>query len=82
MANSGIQLPILLIFNVDMYSEMADSQNSAELGRGIGHFKIATFGRLSGIFPFQKLQLQTTQFIDYADFISFKRKPSSLKHKI
>ena len=46
-------LPIPLIFNVDMYSEMADSQNSAELGRGIGHFKIATFGRLSGIFLFE-----------------------------
>ena len=31
---------------------------------------------------FWKLELQATQFIHYADLISFKRKPSSLKHKI
>ena len=36
-----------------MYSKVADSSkkmaDSAELATGIGHFKIATFSRLSGI---------------------------------
>ena len=53
MANSPEFWPIPLSLMYMMYSEMADSPkmaDSEELARGICHFKIATFSRLSGIF--------------------------------
>ena len=53
VVDSGIQLPIPLIFNVHMYSKMADSPKigpRAESARGIGHFKISTFSCLSSMY--------------------------------
>ena len=69
VAKSRIQLPIPLIFNVHMYSEMADSSKKMadspkiwpipqkwpipqNWQRKIDHFKIATFGHLSGMCHF------------------------------
>ena len=72
--------PILLIFNVHR-NDRFKMTNSVKSARGIGHFKIATFSHLSGMFFYYNVpQKRSTLKAFIMHFCSFKPQQSLVDH--